>query len=173
MGSLVSATGQQPVGGATHRPKVFAPDDENLGFDDAAPPSDILLDALLKTEEAKGDGETREVLSSLDRESQRKLFQVVRVDLGKAGEEDYIALGNGPMTGADNNWFWIIRVHQSKAKVLLFTNGLTVEVLRRRTNGYFDIKESWAGNAGSASRLYRYTGSMYKVAKSQWKDAKR
>jgi hypothetical protein len=171
MGLPVSATAQQPAGRANHRPRVFAPDDENLGFDRAAPPSDILLDALLNTAEAKDDGGD-DAVKRLDRESQRKLFQVVRVDLGRPAEEDYVVLGSGPMTGADNNWFWILRVHEGKAKVLLFTNGLTIEILHRKTNGYFDIKESWGGNAGWGNRFYQYTGSTFKLTKKNWHDAK-
>jgi len=172
LGAAASATAQQPAGSAIHRPTIFAPDDENRGFDDATPPLDLVLDALLNTAEAKHDGETGEALAKLDRESQRKLFQVVRVDLGNAKEEDYIALGGGPMTGADNNWFWIIGISEGKARVLLFTNGLSVNILRHKTNGYYDVKESWGGNSGWGSRFYQYTSSTYKLVRKSWHNAK-
>ncbi len=167
----ISITARQQGGVSAEHPTVFAPDDENRGFEDAALPSDLVLDALLNSAEAK-DAETREVLSKYNRESLRKLFQVVRVDISDRNEEDYIALGSGPMTGADNSWFWIVQTNQGKAQVLLFTNGLTVRILHRKTNGYRDIEEVWGGNAGIITRLYRYNGSEYTQISKRFEKAK-
>ena len=105
-----------------------------------------------------------------DRESVRKSFQAVPVDLGGTNEEDYIVLGGGEYTGADCHWFWIVRVKQGKGQVLLYTPGLTVEILRRRTNCYRNIKESWGGNSGSVTRMFQYTGVTYKLA---WEHSER
>ena len=160
---------QQPSGAKTKRPTLFAPDDENRGFKGSVPPSDAVLDALLATDEAK---ESREGLSGHNREYARELFQAVRIDIGDAAEEAYIVEGSWPMSGADNIWFWIVRVVHDKAHVLLFTNGLTVTILSHRTNGYRDIKEEWGGNAGWGSRVYQYSGSRYKLVRKRWQDAK-
>jgi len=165
----ISIAAQQPPRRAVQHPRLFAPEDNNLGFENAAPPSDVVLDALLGTQEAKDASDDLEIL---DRESERKLFATVRINLRSAKEEDYIALGDGPLSGADHHWFWIVRASQGKAEVLLFTGGLAVEILPRRTNGYHDVKESWGGNSGFGSRLYQYTGTTYKLAKERWQDAK-
>jgi len=170
IGASTSVRAQQGGVGAEH-PTVFAPDDKNRGFEDAALPSDLVLNALLNSAEAK-DTETHEVLAKYDWVSSRKLFQVVRIDISDTNEEDYIALGSGPMTGADNSWFWIVRTNQGKAQVLLFTNGLTVRILHRKTNGYRDIEEVWGGNVGIVTRLYRYNGSGYTQVSKRFEKAK-
>jgi hypothetical protein len=94
----------------------------------------------------------------------RKSFEAVPADLGGTNEEEYVVLGGGDYTGADCHWFWIVRVKQGKAQVLLFAPGLTLEILRRKTNGYHDIKESWGGNSGTVIRIFRYGGAIYELA---------
>jgi hypothetical protein len=81
----------------------FYPDNWNKGFDEAEPPSDAVLDALLKTQEAK---EHWDQLKSLDRERLRKIFLVVRVHLTNFDEKDEVVLGSDPLSGADCDWFW-------------------------------------------------------------------
>lgn len=142
------------------RPTVFAPEMET-GFENAKPPSDAVLDALMKSPEV---AETGDDDKKPDRESMRKSFQAVRVDLGATNEEDYVVLGGGDYTGADCNWFWIVRVKQGNGQVLLFTGGLVVEILHQRTKGYHDIEESWGGNSGSVTRIFRYNGATYELA---------
>lgn len=93
------ADSQTPASAKIPRPTLFAPDDENRGFEDAVPPSDIVLDALLNTAEAQ---DASEELKALGRESKRKLFSVVRIQIGGINEEDYIVTGRQPMSGADN-----------------------------------------------------------------------
>jgi hypothetical protein len=141
-------------------PTVFAPETE-MGFENAKPPSDAVLDALMKSPEvAETDGDDKKP----DRESMRKSFQVVPVSLGGSNEEDFIVLGGGDYTGADSHWFWIVRVKQGKGQVLLFTPGLVVEILKRKTNGYYDIRMSWGGNSGTITRIFRYSDPTYKPA---------
>ena len=140
-------------------PIIFAPETDT-GFEKAKPPSDAVLDALLRTPEAVRRGDD----NNPDREYIRKSFQVVRVDLGGTNEEDYVVLGVGYYTGADCHWFWIVRVKQGNGQVLLYTPGLVIEILRQETNGYHDIRESWGGNSGSTTRIFQYTGTTYKLA---------
>jgi len=150
-------------------PSVFEPDYQNRGFEEAQPPSDVVLNALLKTPEAV---EMHNELSHRDRESLGSLFRVVAVDLGESGERGFIVLGNDPMSGADCFWFWIVRTSQGKAEVLLFSNGLSLSLKRRTTNGYKDIEVDWATAAFIGSRLYRYDGSVYRLDKEQTKGNK-
>jgi|GEM_PF-2395047 len=146
-------------------PKVFAPEMEGFrptGFEAATPPSDAVLNALLESPEVK---ETKVEPDRKDREVVRKMFATVQVDLGPLDEKSYVVLGGGMYTGADCHWFWIVRVRESNAQVLLFVPGLTLELLRSRTHGLRNIRERWSGNSGSVTRIYHFDGSRYKLAK--------
>jgi hypothetical protein len=146
-------------------PSSFYPDDEDRGFKDAQPPSDAVLDALLKTPEAD---EMREELEKLDREDLRSLFSVVKAHLKNSNEIDEVVIGKDPMSGADNDWFWIVRVMGGHAQILLFANGNGIDFLRTRTNGYREIESVWYSAAGySITRLYRYDGTVYKLARER------
>jgi hypothetical protein len=148
------------------RPTVFNPELNNQGLKDAHPPSDIILDALLKKVEAdKMSGE----IEGFGREQKRSLFEVVRVDLGPTSEEDYVVHGKPPMIGVDCEWFWIVRVGHGKAEVLLFSNGLSLALRKHATNGYRDIESDWATAGFIGQRLYRYGGSVYKL---EWEHTK-
>ena len=156
------AKGQTTNGPHKAEPSTFYPDDELKGFEDAQPPSDPVLDALLKTPEAQ---ENSDRLQRLDREKLRGLFLVVKIHLRNSVETDEVVLGKFPMTGADCDWFWIVRDMGDHAKVLLFDNAYGVYLLRSRTNGYREIASYWSSAAGySITRLYRYDGTSYKLA---------
>ena len=133
------------------------------------PPSDVVLDALLKTPEAV---EMKEELSNRDRESLRSLFEVVRVNLVENGEKDFLALGEGPMTGADCFWFWLVRVRKGKADVLLFSNGLSFRLRTQKTNQYKNIEVDWATARFIGWQLYRYNGSVYRLGAEHTKENK-
>ena len=168
IGASVCAHTQQVVHSRHQRPTVFAPEENNLGFEDAKLPSDAVLDSLLQTKEAKEEDR----LVSYDRESLRKLFTVVRVDLSKANDENYIVMGSPPMSGADNIWFWIVQVKQGKGTVLLFMPALSFTILGTQTNGYRNLREVWGGNIGTDIRVFRYNGTFYKLAHERFEKAK-
>jgi hypothetical protein len=156
------AQGQTKQEAHKSEPSTFYPDDENRGFDEATLPSNTVLDALLKTHEAK---ENWDRLKTLDRERLRKLFLVSKVHLAESGETDEVVLGSDPMSGADCYWFWIVRDKGERARVLLFTNNYGIDLLNTRTNGYREIRGVWSSAAGySITRLYRYDGSRYRLA---------
>jgi hypothetical protein len=142
-------------------PSYFAPDQENEGFAHARQPSDKVLDALLATKEAK---ESASDLRALNREKVRGLFQVVRIRLKDEDEQDFLALGSGPLSGADCYWFWIVRVKDGQARALLFVNGLAITVLKHATNGYRDIRGDWATAGFSGMGVFQYDGTSYKAA---------
>ena len=154
------AGGQATRGNTPKGPSSFAPDGEDSGLENAQPPSDAVLDALLKTSEAN---EAKDDLAVLSRDQMRDLFKVVKVHLKGAVEADYVVLGSGPLSGADCFWFWIVRERQGKAKVLLFENPLKLELSKRRTNGYRDIRSSWCSAAFCHDRLFRYSADRYRL----------
>lgn len=142
-------------------PRYFNPEDEDRGFAHAWPPSDTVLDALLGTEEVRDSASD---LEGLSREEQRRLFRVVRVRLNAEQEQDYLAQGQGKLTGADCDWFWIVRVKQGRAQVLLFVNGLAVTVMKHVTKGYSDIRSDWATAGYTGMGIFRYDGHVYRRA---------
>jgi len=139
-------------------PSTFYPDDWNRGFDEADPPSDAVLDALLKTQEAK---ENSDRLHKLGREKLRSLFLVVRVHLKNADEADEVVLGKDPMSGADCFWFWIVRDSADRAQVLLFENAYGVYLLKGRTNGYRDIRSVAFAGGTTYTNIFHYDGQRY------------
>jgi hypothetical protein len=144
-------------------PSSFARDDDERGFKNAKPPSDVVLDTLLSTPEAKEESER---LGQLNREEKRKLFSAVKVYLAGRNEVDEVVIGNSPMSGADNDWFWIVREEGKSARVLLWANGLSLSLSRHRTNGYRDIETAWAAASGfEIDCFYRYDGKQYRLVR--------
>jgi hypothetical protein len=151
-------------------PTLFEPEDHNTGFEDAQAPSDAVLDVLL--EAVRNDGPDDE-LERMNREQKRARFEAVRVNLGKAADEGYVVLGKPPMIGADCDWFWIVRMENGRAKVLLFTNGLALYLRKHSTAGYRDIVVSWATAAFTGDRIYGFDGSTYKLIRERTKEQTR
>jgi hypothetical protein len=142
----------------TAEPSVFSIEEENGGFENAVVPSNAVLDALLETPEAKDID-----WDHFTREQERKLFQTVKIHLADSSEVDEIVSGSGPMSGADNDWFWLVRDQGRKAEVLLFANGLSLQLRRTRCHGYRDIETSWSSAAGYVLTVrYRYDGVRYR-----------
>ena len=144
----------------SREPSVFTPEEENGGvFHNAPHPSDVVLDALFKTKEAKEYG-----LRERGREEARNLFKAVKVHLANPDEVDWIVLGSDQMSGADNNWFWVVREVGNHAEVLLYANALGLATLSSQTNGYKDIKTHWNAPSGYAiDETFKYDGNRYKV----------
>jgi hypothetical protein len=161
--ALPAQTARRPL---SEFPSYFAPDREDRGFAHAQQPSDEVLNALLATDEVK---ESAAALQGFNREKLHSLFRVVRVRLNGENEQDFLAQGMGKLTGADCYWFWIVQVNDGQAKALLFTNGLTVTILRHTTNGYRDIRGDWATASFIGMEVFQYDGRGYKrVRQRSW-----
>jgi len=157
-GALVAQSAAKTSSGF---PRYFSPDDEDRGFAHAGPPSDAVLNALLEAEEVKASTSDLERLS---REELRMRFRAVRISLSSEQRQYYLAQGLGKLTGADCDWFWIIRVKRGRAQLLLFVNGLSVTVLQHMTNGYSDIRGEWATAGHTGMGIFRYDGHVYRRA---------
>jgi len=148
---------------------TFDPEDANAGFENAQPPPDAVLAALLTS--AKKD-QLDDELKGLGIEQKRALFEVVQVNLGRSVGNAYVVHGKPPMIGADCDWFWIVQADGHHARVLLFSNGLALSLRKHSTAGYRDIVVSWASAAFTGERLYGYNGSEYKLIREQTKEQK-
>jgi hypothetical protein len=157
IGSTVCQTSAR---NATIEPSNFCPDDSKRGFEHAEPPSDAELDALLKTREAK---EMSDRLANFDRERLRKIFRVAEIHLSDSPERDKMVLGSDPLSGADNDWFWVIRFVSGRPRVTLFANGNCLEVLKTETSGLEDIRTVWSSAAGyTLTNIYHFDGVEYR-----------
>jgi hypothetical protein len=131
-------------------------------FDDFLPLPENLLNVLLATAEAR---EMSRELQGLDRNELAKLFSAIEVHLDDRGKQDYLVLGKSPMSGADCDWFWIVRSGQTHPKVILFANTNSIELLKSRTNGYRNIRSVWESAAGyTITNVYHYNGARYRLA---------
>lgn len=98
-----------------------------------------------------------------------QLFTTTEIHLSSTSEADLVVAGIPPMTGADNDWYWIIRTGHKNPKVILFLGCNGFQVLKTTTNGYHDIRSFWGAGIVSITRIYKFNGIRYKL----WKKVER
>ena len=126
-------------------------------------PADVIA-AILQSEEGK---EGLESLADSERAHPEKFFKARSLSLDRDKEQDFIVLGSGPFTGADNSWFWIVRQTPSATKSVLWIGAINVAVLKRRTHGLDDIESDWCSAAVCTTRRYKFGGAKYVAAWSK------
>jgi len=126
-------------------------------------PVDVIA-AILESEEGK---EGVESLADSERAHPEKFFKARSLSLDRDKEQDFIVLGSGPFTGADNSWFWIVRQTPSATKSVLWVGAINVTVLKRSTHGLDDIESNWCSAAFCTTRRYKFDGAKYVAAWSK------
>jgi hypothetical protein len=114
----------------------------------------------------------KESLNSARRVTQAdaaRLFRAKEVHLGRPNEIDLLVAGTFPVVGADNDWYWVVR-STPNPKVLLWVGCLSIQLLKRKTNGYRDFSSSWSSANHGWDDIYRFDGSMYKLRKRTTED---
>lgn len=157
MGPILMA-GQTRARLSNHPPVYFS--DDGRGFENAHPPSDEVLRAILETPAA------RDAANDLDNDQKANLksfFQSAPARLAMAPEEGYVVIGHVPMGGGDNDWFWIVGVHGGRAKVLLFERGDAIRIRSNSRHGFHDVELDWYVGARWGRRIYSFDGSKYKL----------
>jgi hypothetical protein len=99
-----------------------------------------------------------------------QLFTATEIHLRSTSEVDLVVAGIPPMTGADNDWYWIIRSGHKNPKIILFMGCNGFKILKTMTNGYHDIRSFWGAGSGSVTRLYKFNGIRYKLRKEVWQE---
>jgi len=137
--------------------KVFGLDES---FDHPVHLPDSVLKALIATKEARY---VRDELKENPRLDVSQFFLAKEVHLSESKEIDYVVFGQFPLTGADCNWFWIVRSIEPRPRVVLFSIGTTLEILDRKKNEEQpDIRmDWWAGSGYGWADEYRFNGSRY------------
>ena len=124
-----------------------------------------VLSALLATNEAEAG---RDWVRDHPGEDTSALFNAFPVNLSTAAEEkDWVAVGKWEhLSGADNNWFWIVRSTSSGPHVVLFCSALTVGLLPGVHDSLHDIRCSWESPGGDGFiDDYRFNGQRYLLTK--------
>ena len=118
-----------------------------------------VMDALLRD---KSTAYARELRKEQPDADIHQFFRYTTVHLGPDNEVDYLVNGLFPLTGADCAWYWIVVVRDGRARVVLWTNGASVEILTHRSNGHADRKTQWLAASGwGEEQLYRFNGKRY------------
>jgi len=96
-----------------------------------------------------------------------KFYTAYPVKLTASGDLAYVVEGVGaPVTGGDNDWFWVLETVDSRAKVVLFCGALNVEIMPVAHNSLQDIRCSWESPGGDGFiDDYRFNGRRYVLFK--------
>jgi len=133
------------------------------------PVSPGVLRVLLKSPEVR---DTLQDAKESAQHATSQLFTTAEVHLGPAKEIDLVVYGISPMTGGDNDWFWIVLSARKNPKVVLFAGGSSLEVMSSRTNGYRDIRSGWASASQASTKIYKFNGRTYKLWKERWHEVR-
>jgi len=96
-----------------------------------------------------------------------KFYTAYHVRLTSSDDFAYIVEGVGaPVTGGDNDWFWVVQTVASKPTVVLFCGALNVEIMPVVHNSLQDIRCTWESPGGDGFiDDYRFNGQKYVLFK--------
>lgn len=117
------------------------------------------LKALLKRKEV------HEALSHSPHKQPAKLFHAARVHLHSPDQTDLIVVGESPVSGADNTWFWIIQSYDKDPQVILWSGCNVLDVSPKHTNSYSDITTTVSTASIVIDKLFKFDGQKYKLVK--------
>jgi hypothetical protein len=138
---------------------------ENLASFQAPIPR-AALKALMKRREV------REALQYSGSAKPSDLFHAASVHLHLAEQSDLMVVGQYPVSGADNAWFWLITSANTHPKVVLWSGCNTIEILRSSTVGYRNIVTHAATAAITIREVFHFDGSTYRSVKRTESDIK-
>ena len=141
----------------------FCPDGPNdANLRPVALPKSVLA-ALLNSKEArkerqylKEEGQTAELA---------KAFRGTKISLGNSQDSFFLVVGSPPISGADNDWFWIVRQSGEKASILLWAGGYCLNVEKTSNFGLRDLSTTWSSASTTETANYVYDGKSYKLKK--------
>jgi len=131
---------------------------ESEPFQHAVPLPQNVLQVLLRTREVK---ESLDSASAEQKSNLSQLFLATEVHLSGLDKIDFIVRGITPVTGADNDWFWVVNHLPSAPRVVLWAGCDSLEVLDGRTNGFKNIRCSWSSPSLTITSDYHFNGQKY------------
>jgi hypothetical protein len=148
---------------------AFYPDTPETGksFAGARPVSEEVAEAILRFDK------TIKIHPPPDGANPSELFQAKPICLTRTSSDDLVVKGDFPMTGADNDWFWIVLHAHNRPKAVLWVAGNGVYVTHKVTRGYRDLFANWSSAAGyTLTWKYRFDGEkyvLYQKTEKNWK----
>jgi hypothetical protein len=136
-------------------------------FPPSAPLPQNVVKLLLKDQMVM---DSMERVSDAEKREPAQLFRAAEVHLFSPNETDLFIVGNFPIAGADNGWFWVVRSPRKNPRIVLFATGYALELLGSRTNGYRDIRSTWSNPNGTETRIYKFNRARYRLWKERWDD---
>ena len=97
-----------------------------------------------------------------------RYLHAAEIHLGPEDETDLVIIGSSPLSGADNDWFWIVRAPNKNPKIVFWEGASCIYIGTNRTNGFRDISSIWASASEQKRVIYRFNGSEYKAGKAKW-----
>jgi hypothetical protein len=97
-----------------------------------------------------------------------RFFHASKVHLGPDDEVGLVVIGSPPISGADNDWFWVVRFAFTNPKVVLWEGANCISFDQGQTNGLHNISSSWASASERKEVTYRFDGAKYKAGKPRW-----
>lgn len=90
-------------------------------------------------------------------------YAAYRVKLTSSNDLAYIVEGRGnPVTGADNDWFWVVGTVAAKPAVVLFCGALNLAILPGVHDSLRDIRCTWESPGGDGFiEDYRFNRQTY------------
>jgi len=147
-----------------------APLAEQTSFSESAPvqhPAALspgVLRVLFETDQAR---QVLNFASDAAQDDPARLFRAAEVHLTGSDEVDLVVVGVPPMSGADANWFWVIRATRGGPRVVLFTSANSLDLAGSTTNGYRDIVATWSSATETQETTFHFDGKSYKGWKKE------
>jgi hypothetical protein len=161
-GIACAQTGKPPAAEQLY----FSEDDPAGALRNQEPLPAEVLKILLQQKEVR-DG--LRSASPAEQDNPAKLFRASRVHLSGLKETDWVVMGVGPMSGADNSWFWLVRSQEGGATVVCFAGGNSLLLRNSRTNGFRDVESDWSSAAETEITDYHFDGTQYR----EWKTTRK
>ena len=137
---------------------IFYADEESFKPSVPIPPK--VLAKLVETEAGK---EGLEFAIVSQKPNLADLFRAVEVHLNPSEAPALVVRGVGWMSGADNDWFWVVRNPQQQPMVILFCGANSLEILDSKSQGFRDIRCTWSSPSETVRRMYHFTEGRYKL----------
>jgi hypothetical protein len=154
---------RRPRKRSVHEQRIFS---EQYPIEKPVALSPAVLKILMGTREVRGGFDFASAGVPRD---PAQLFRAAEVHLTGSRKADLIVAGVGPMRGADNDWYWVVRSPHAHPRVVLFAGCLLFEVTRSKTNGYRNIHTFWASAGVESEQTYYFDGVTYRL----WKESNR
>ena len=114
----------------------------------------------------------KEIEESVDEEARQsdpaRFFHATEVRLGPTGEIDLLVIGGGPFSGADNDWFWLVRFPYRNPEIVLWEGANCISLDQNRTNGLRNVSSSWSSASQHREVTFRFDGTKYRAGKERW-----